>query len=141
MNAIVGFSKLALETSLDRKQHEYITSINNAAGNLLTLVNDVLDFSKIEAGKLTLEHRPFKLSDTLAEVERLFRTELRKRNLHLVVEDTTPEHPDFPDRNTDRRCVASAAGAGESGRQRREVHQGRSRSVELAKCWNSGQRR
>ena len=97
MNAILGFSKLVMETSLDRKQHEYVTSINNAAGNLLTLINDILDFSKIEAGKLNLEHRPFKLTDTLAEVERLFRTELRKRNLHLVVEDTTPEHPDFPE--------------------------------------------
>jgi PAS domain S-box-containing protein len=96
MNAIIGFSKLALETGLDRKQHEYLTSIRNASENLLTLVSDVLDFSKIEAGKLTLERRPFKLSDTLAEVERLFRTEVRKRNLELKIDDTTLEHPDYP---------------------------------------------
>ncbi|MCZ6711154.1 MAG: ATP-binding protein, partial [Gammaproteobacteria bacterium] len=96
MNAIIGFSKLALETGLDRKQHEYLTSIRNASENLLTLVSDVLDFSKIEAGKLTLERRSFKLSDTLAEVERLFRTELRKRNLVLAITDETSEHPDYP---------------------------------------------
>ena len=95
-NAIIGFSKLALETGLDRKQHEYLTSIRNASENLLTLISDVLDFSKIEAGKLTLERRSFKLSDTLAEVERLFRTELRKRNLVLAIVDETAEHPDYP---------------------------------------------
>ena len=96
MNAIIGFSKLTLETGLDRKQHEYLTSIRNASENLLTLVSDVLDFSKIEAGKLTLERRPFKLPDTLAEVGRLFRTEQRKRNLQLKIEDATQDHPDFP---------------------------------------------
>jgi PAS domain S-box-containing protein len=96
MNAIVGFSKLALESSLDRKQHEYVTSIRNAAENLLTLVSDVLDFSKIEAGKLVLEERRFNLADALAEVERLFRTELRRRNLRFEIQNRTGEHPEFP---------------------------------------------
>jgi len=86
MNAIIGFSKLTLETGLDRRQHEYLTSIRNAAENLLTLVSDVLDFSKIEARKLDLEARPFRVSDTLSEVERLFRTELRRRALKLDIE-------------------------------------------------------
>ncbi len=96
MNAIVGFSKLALESSLDRKQHEYITAIRKAAENLLSLVSDVLDFYKIEAGKLVLESRPFKLADTLREVERLFRTEVRRRNLSFEIDDRTGQHPDFP---------------------------------------------
>ncbi|MFT7651448.1 MAG: signal transduction histidine kinase/serine/threonine protein kinase/CheY-like chemotaxis protein [Candidatus Azotimanducaceae bacterium] len=89
MNAIVGFSKLTLDTSLDRKQHEYITSIRNAGENLLTLVSDILDFSKIEAGKLTLEERPFQLDHTLKEVERLFRTDMRRKGLKFSIVDTT----------------------------------------------------
>ena len=96
MNAIVGFSKLALESGLGRKQHEYLTAIRNAAENLLGIISDVLDFSKIEAGKLTLEQRPFKLSDMLAEVERLFRTELRKRNLEFVIDNQSARHSGFP---------------------------------------------
>jgi PAS domain S-box-containing protein len=96
MNAIIGFSKLTLETTLDRKQHEYLTSIRNAAESLLTLINDILDFSKIEAGKLVLEERPFKLPDTLHEVERLFRTELRRRKLGFTIDDRTREHPLYP---------------------------------------------
>ena len=96
MNAIVGFSRLTLETQLDRKQREYVASIRNAAESLLTLVNDVLDFSKIEAGKLVLEQAPFNFGDTLREVERLFRTEVRKKNLDFTVVDHTGEHPEFP---------------------------------------------
>ncbi len=96
MNAIVGFSRLTLETSLDRKQHEYVTSIRNAAENLLTLVSDVLDFSKIEAGKLVLEARPFKLADALSEVERLFRTEVRRRNLSFRIDNRSSDHIGFP---------------------------------------------
>jgi len=96
MNAIVGFSKLTLDTSLDRKQHEYLTSIRNAGENLLSLVSDVLDFSKIEAGKLTLEIRPFRLADTLSEVERLFRTDMRRKGLTFRITDHTQDHPEFP---------------------------------------------
>ena len=96
MNAIVGFSKLTLETKLDRKQREYVTSIRNAAEALLVLVNDVLDFSKIEAGKLTLDEIPFQMSELLREVERLFRTDARKRGLELKVHDNCADHPGFP---------------------------------------------
>ena len=97
MNAIVGFSKLALETELDRKQYEYVSSIRDAAENLLLLVSDILDFSKIEAGKLSVEYRAFPLADRLLEVERLFRTELRRKNLAFEIEETFSEHLDFPD--------------------------------------------
>ncbi|MBX3705227.1 MAG: response regulator [Pseudomonadales bacterium] len=96
MNAVLGFSQLALETQLDRKQYEYVTSIRHAAENLLKLINDILDFSKIEAGKLLLEARPFKLSETVAEVERLFRTEVRRRNLTFEIDDRTLACPGFP---------------------------------------------
>ena len=94
MNAIVGFSKLALDTGLNRKQHEYLTSIRNAGETLLGLVSDVLDFSKIEAGKLVLEARPFRLEDTLKDVERLFRTDMRRKGLEFTVTNLLTEHPD-----------------------------------------------
>lgn len=93
MNAIVGFSKLALDTNLDRKQHEYLTSIRNAGENLLTLVSDVLDFSKIEAGKLELEERPFRLEELLRDVERLFRTDVRRKGLAFSLQNNTQQTP------------------------------------------------
>ncbi len=96
MNAIVGFSKLTLETELDRKQHEYLTSIRNAGQNLLTLVSDVLDFSKIEAGKLELDERPFRLEQTLGDVERLFRTDMRRKGLTFNVDNRAQASVHWP---------------------------------------------
>ena len=128
MNAIVGFSRLTLETQLDRKQREYLASIRNAAESLLTLVNDVLDFSKIEAGKLVLEEAPFNFGDTLREVERLFRTEVRKKNLDFTVVDHTGENPEFPqDGIIVGDCAASEAGVDQSDRQRDQIHRNRQR--------------
>jgi len=95
MNAIVGFSKLTLDTELNRKQHEYLTTIRNAGENLIDLVSDILDFSKIEAGKLQLEAHPFDLSDSLRDVERLFRTEMRRKGLEFNVIDETNAHTRF----------------------------------------------
>ena len=44
-----------------------------------------------------LETRPFKLADTLTEVERLFRTEVRRRNLTFRIENRAGDHPGFPE--------------------------------------------
>ena len=96
MNAIIGFSELTLDTELDRQQREYISSIRRASESLLNIVNDVLDFSKIEAGKLDLESVPFELDTMLEELERLFRTEFRKKTLQLVINNRADRHPDFP---------------------------------------------
>ena len=128
MNAIVGFSRLTLETQLERKQREYVASIRNAAESLLTLVNDVLDFSKIEAGKLVLEQVPFNFGDTLREVERLFRTEVRKKNLEFNVIDHTGAAPGFSGRRRHRRRrAAPEAGADQPDRQRDQIHRRRQR--------------
>ena len=97
MNAIIGFSELTLDTELDRAQREYISSIRRASESLLNIVNDVLDFSKIEAGKLDLESVPFELDSMLEELERLFRTEFRKKNIQLVILNKADRHPDFPE--------------------------------------------
>ncbi|MBV1906043.1 MAG: response regulator [Pseudomonadales bacterium] len=100
MNAIIGFSKLTLDSSLERKQYEYVTAIRNSAESLLTIVNDVLDFSKIEAGKLHIEQIAFNLRDTLSDIERLFRIDIRRKGLSFSIDDQYSEHPDYPKEGT-----------------------------------------
>jgi len=97
MNAIIGFSKLTLDSDLERKQYEYVSAIRNAAESLLTIVNDVLDFSKIEAGKLELEQTPFNLKNSLQDIERLFRIDVRRKGLAFTLLDDFSTHDNFPD--------------------------------------------
>ena len=54
MNAIIGMTEIAKFTD-DQERIKYcLDKIDNAAGHLLGVINDILDISKIESGKFTL---------------------------------------------------------------------------------------
>jgi signal transduction histidine kinase len=67
MNGILGMVSLALNTTLDAEQRDYLGMAKESTEVLLTVINDILDFSKIEAGKLTVEMVNFSLRDSLAQ--------------------------------------------------------------------------
>jgi len=83
MNGIIGMAELALGTSLDREQTEYITTVRQSAEMLLTVINDILDFSKIEAGKLTLESADFAMRDCLGDAMQALAVQAHKKQLEL----------------------------------------------------------
>ncbi len=84
MNAIIGMSHLALQTTLDARQRNYIEKVNHSAENLLGIINDILDFSKIEAGKLSMEHVDFRLEDVLDHVADLIGMKAEDKGLELL---------------------------------------------------------
>ncbi len=92
MNAIIGFSELLAETSLDPEQQDYVRTIANAASSLLSLINDILDFSKIEAGMLELEDVDFDLTELVESVVSMFRIPARDKGLELKC-DISPALP------------------------------------------------
>lgn len=61
MSAIIGMSRLALESSENDGQKKMIASVKGSADSLLSVINDILDFSKIEADQLDLENHTFSL--------------------------------------------------------------------------------
>ncbi|WP_298375141.1 response regulator [Azospirillum sp.] len=65
MNAIIGIGRVALKSAQDPAQRGYLETINNSAGRLLGIINDLLDFSKIEAGKVRIVAQPFALDEAL----------------------------------------------------------------------------
>ena len=54
MNGVIGMLDILKSTNLDEQQKDYVNTINNSAGFLLSIINDILDLSKIQAGKLQL---------------------------------------------------------------------------------------
>ncbi|NQW51381.1 MAG: PAS domain S-box protein [Rhodospirillales bacterium] len=66
MNAVIGLSSILADSVLDPTQKHYVRIIEESAGNLLTIINEILDFSRLAAGRLGLEKSPFNLRE-LAE--------------------------------------------------------------------------
>jgi two-component system sensor histidine kinase/response regulator len=86
MNAVIGLAHLALKTSLDARQRDYVEKIHQSGLHLLGLINDVLDLSKIEAGKLDIEAAPFQLDALLGHLLNLVEAKLAGKPLALHVD-------------------------------------------------------
>lgn len=93
MNAILGMSSLALETTLDAEQKNYIEKVYSSAESLLGIINDILDFSKIEAGKLEIETIPFRLDKVFEHFTNIIGLKASEKGLHLDI-DISPEVPE-----------------------------------------------
>jgi signal transduction histidine kinase len=64
LNAVIGYAEIIeedLESGDTKQSAEDLSRIRNAAGHLLTMINEVLDLSRIEAGKLELRPTEFDL--------------------------------------------------------------------------------
>lgn len=85
MNAIIGLGQLLEQTTLDKKQQDYLTKINTASTHLLGIINDILDFSKIESRQVTIESVPFSLKQLVDDVYDLLDVKAREKKLELIV--------------------------------------------------------
>jgi PAS domain S-box-containing protein len=65
MNGVLGMLELALETTLQPDQKDYVDTARASAANLLGIINDILDVSRIEARKMEIEAVPFGLRQLL----------------------------------------------------------------------------
>ena len=83
MNAIIGMTDLALQTKLTPRQREYLRTARESAEALMTIIDDILDVSKIEAGRLTLEHVPFAVRDTIEDSVKLLAPRADQKGLEL----------------------------------------------------------
>jgi two-component system, chemotaxis family, CheB/CheR fusion protein len=83
MNAMLGFTRVVLKTDLTAKQKEYLTAIKTSGDSLIVLINDILDLAKVDAGKITFEHKPFKLADSMSSMLHLFEPKIQEKNLVL----------------------------------------------------------
>jgi len=86
MNAIMGMGKQLEKTVLSEQQRFFLQTINQAADNLLVIINDILDISKIEAGKLELEQQAFRPREILLHAARVMQLRIEEKGLELKID-------------------------------------------------------
>lgn len=81
MNAIIGFTNLALESNDTEAQREYLNNIAVSSKHLLALINDILELSKIENQKVELNEKLIDINEIYRKLESMLRIDLEKKNL------------------------------------------------------------
>ena len=94
MNAIIGFTTLALSNIDDKNRvKDYLSKTLASSNHLLSLINDVLDMSRIESGKIHLEEVEVNLSDVLHDLKTIVSGQIYAKQLELYMDamDVTDE--------------------------------------------------
>lgn len=65
INIIFGMTEMTLDLELPADARRNVTRVRDAAGTLLSLVEDVLDFSRVEARKYAVRPRAFSLRERI----------------------------------------------------------------------------
>lgn len=85
MNAILGFTNLALESSDPEIQRGYLENIDISSKQLLDLVNNILELSKIEDRKVMIEEELIDVDETFRKLCTIFDSDLKKKRLTHTV--------------------------------------------------------
>lgn len=87
MNAIIGFSSLALKdyTNAD-KVLEYLTKVQSASTQLLSLIDDVLDMSRIESGKVEIREEKESILKIVKDIVNIVQADINVKEQNLKVD-------------------------------------------------------
>jgi len=80
---VLGLIELLAQTPLDSEQGHMLGMVQDSAGALLQILDDILDFSRIESGRLELEARPFDLRALADSVVGLFAARAHEKGIRL----------------------------------------------------------
>lgn len=92
MNAILGFTNFALESTDPYEQKEYLKNIDISSKQLLDLVNNILELARIENQKIIVEEQQVDVRETYRRLCTIFESDLKKKHLSCKV-DLDITHP------------------------------------------------
>jgi signal transduction histidine kinase/CheY-like chemotaxis protein len=82
LNSILGYAQLLEEDdAMPPNRRQAVSVIRRGGDHLLSLIEGTLDIARIESGKLTLEVRPMRFADGMAEIARLFELQAAGRGI------------------------------------------------------------
>ena len=83
VNSVIGITNLLLKTNLSDQQAKYISMIQTASEQLMSIINDILDISKIEAGKMNFEKIEFSPRQVVKNVIDMLTIKAQEQTLDL----------------------------------------------------------
>jgi PAS domain S-box-containing protein len=86
LNAILGFTKVLLDTDLDASQRHQLGTVHKAGRSLLRLLNGVLDTAKLDKGAVELENADYNLAELIDELAATFSGNARNKGLRIEVD-------------------------------------------------------
>lgn len=92
LNTIDGFTEILINQyfgTLNERQIDYCTGINDASQRLLSLINDIIDFASVEAGQLTLKIHPIDLKNLLSSLTVLIYNRSNDSGLEIICHNNT----------------------------------------------------
>ena len=92
LNAVIGFTNLALESNDIEVQREYLNNIAVSSKHLLNLIDDILELSKIENQELETEEELVNIDEVYHRLVTMLSIDLKKRELACTV-DLDIQHP------------------------------------------------
>ncbi len=94
LNGIIGMADILNQTSLQKKQKDYLINLLNSARHLMSLIEDVFEFSAMVTGKYKPEMGKFSLSQLMDQAGEKFKKEAEKKGIKFRREIDS-ELPEF----------------------------------------------
>ena len=93
LNGLIAVGQLLEDTSLDRIQRDYVSTIRSSGETLQALIADILDFSRVEADKLVLRKEPFNPQAVIATVIKIvgLHSARMRLNIGYHLDENVPE--------------------------------------------------
>ena len=93
MNAIIGFTNIALHQDSVPEIHNCLKKIEDSSDHLLSLLNDILDLSRIESGKVVFSPVPADITAVTDSAIEIINGTLLNRSLNFEVHREPMENP------------------------------------------------
>ncbi len=96
LTSIIGYSEMlseGLAGDLKPEQLEFVKTIHEKGGQLLSLIMGLLDLGKLESGTMRMSMRPIGIESVLGEVVSTLTPTARKKGVALALDAATPLAP------------------------------------------------
>lgn len=90
LSIINGYIELIEARKDDDKKQQYLSAIHQEIEHINQLIMAMLDLSRLESGKVELHKEDIDLEDLLMSIVETFAPILKKKHIHVVMEDEFP---------------------------------------------------